>query len=75
MGTQKGPKTPSLGPGKGSKVCRGKKQEKLIQTEKTEVQFVSFPLTGRLKDLKWNRKDGTEWIWKDLKWNLLSKTK
>ena len=42
MGRQKGPKTPSLGPGKGSKVCRGKKQEKLIQTEKTEVQGVSF---------------------------------
>lgn len=69
--TCKGPKTPSLGPGKGTKVCRaragsqrskeirymgdGEKQEKRTQTAITEVQQVSFPLTGRLKDLKWNR--------------------
>lgn len=54
--TQKGPKTPSLGPGKGSKVRRGragsqrceetrnmgdgKKQEKLVHTGKTEARCV-----------------------------------
>lgn len=33
----------------------GKKQSIIDSNQETDTQFVSFPLTGRLKDLKWNR--------------------